>query len=165
MDTLLETSAMPDLEVQILGHERLTDAYPLVRSATRVSLPRWEEFGRQLAAVSGGVLAVIAPDGCIHGVASFRPRPNLRHRQSLDVEVFVAFELPGTKGVRTMLYEGLERLAAERRCESLTLTTAAKGYEIPLSGSRASLEKLGLKLETLNYTRELEPAGRDQARK
>ena len=156
---------MPDLEVQILERDRLADAYPLVRSATRVGLPRWEEFGLQLAAVGGGVLAVIAPDGCIHGVASFRPRPNLRHRQSLDVEVFVAFELPGTSGVRALLYEGLERLGAERQCESLTLTTAARGYEIPLSGSRVSLEKLGLKLETLNYTRELEPAEQAQTRK
>lgn len=156
---------MPDLEVQILDRDRLTDAYPLIRSATRVSLRRWEEFGRQLAAAGGGVLAVTAPDGCIHGVASFRPRPNLRHRQSLDVEVFVAFELPGTSRVRTRLYEGLERLGAERQCESLTLTTAARGYEIPLSGSRVSLEELGLKLETLNYTRELEPGAQAQTRK
>lgn len=156
---------MPDLEVQILGHERLADAYPLVRSATRVSLRRWEEFGRQLIAAGGGALAVVAPDGCIHGVASFRPRPNLRHHQSLDVELFVAFELSGTKGVRAMLFAELERLGAERQCDSLTLTTAAKGYEIPLSGSRVSLEKLGLKLETLSYSRELEPARRAQARK
>ena len=156
---------MPDLDVQILDRDRLTDAYPLVRSATRVSLRRWEEFGRQLAAVGGGVLAVTAADGCIHAVASFRPRPNLRHRQSLDVEVFVAFELPGTSGARALLYGALERLGAERQCESLTLTTAAKGYEIPLSGARVSLEKLGLKLETLNYTRELEPAAQDQTRK
>lgn len=156
---------MPDLEIQILGHERLADAYPLVRSGSRVSLQRWMEFGRQLNTANGGVLAVVGADNCVHGVASFRPRPNLRHRQSLDVELFVAFELPGTKEVRAMLYEGLERLAAERQCESLTLTTAAKGYEIPLSGSQAALENLGLKLETLNYTRELEPAGQGQARK
>lgn len=156
---------MPDLDVRLLEEECLADAYPLVRSATRVSLLRWVEFGRQLIAAGGGVLAVVAADQCIHGVASFRPRPNLRHRQSLDVELFVAFELPGATGIRTKLYEGLERLAAERGCESLTLTTAAKGYEIPLSGSRTSLEKLGLKLETLNYTRELEPAERGQARK
>lgn len=156
---------MQDLEVRILGDERLSDAYPLVRSATRVSLARWVEFGRHLTAAGGGVLAVVAADECIHGVASFRPRPNLRHRQSLDVELFVAFELPGTKGIRAILYDGLERLAAERQCDSLTLTTAAKGYEIPLACSRTSLEKLGLKLETLNYTRELEGAGQDQARK
>jgi hypothetical protein len=156
---------MPDLEIQILDHERLADAYPLVRSGSRVSLQRWMEFGRQLNTANGGVLAVVGADNCVHGVASFRPRPNLRHRQSLDVELFVAFELPGTKGVRAMLYEGLERLAAERQCESLTLTTAAKGYEIPLTGSQTALENLGLKLETLNYTRELEPAGQGQARK
>lgn len=154
-----------NLEVQVLEHERLADAYPLVRSATRVGLPRWVEFGRQTAAAGGGVLAVVSADNCIHGVASFRPRPNLRHRQSLDVELFVTFELTGTKGVRAMLYDGLERLAGERQCESLTLTTTAKGYEIPLSASQAALEKLGLKLETLNFTRELEPAVRDQARK
>jgi len=56
---------MQDLTVETLGSGRLAQVYPLIRSATRVSLERWEEFGRQLLASGGGVLAVIAPDECI----------------------------------------------------------------------------------------------------
>ena len=156
---------MPDLKVRNLAGRQLADAYPLVRSATRVSQQRWEDFGRELLAGGGGVLAVTAPDGCTHGVAAFRPRPNLLHRQSLDVELFVAFELRGDNRVRERLYDALERLGQGLGCETLTLTTAAKGYEVPLTGSRRSLEELGLKLETLNFTRALDSAETTQSRK
>lgn len=156
---------MPDLKLRNLAGRQLLEAYPLVRSATRVSQERWEEFGRELIAGGGGVLAVTAPDGCIHGVAAFRPRHNLRHRQSLDVEVFVAFELGSDHRVRERLYAALERLGENLGCETLTLTTAARGYEVPVTGSRRSLEELGLKLETLNFTRALDSAETAQSRK
>jgi hypothetical protein len=157
---------MPDLNVQTLSNSRLADAYPLIRSATRVTQQRWEEFGRELIAAGGGVVAVIAPDGCIHGVAAYRPRPNLRHRQSLDVEVFVAFELRGDNRVRQRLYSALERFGARLECETINLSTSAKDHDVTLSGSRRSLEKLGLKLETLNFVRALgSPEGEAQTRK
>jgi hypothetical protein len=141
---------MQDLTVQSLGEEQLADAYPLVRTATRVSQQRWEEFGRELIAHGGGVLAVTAPDGCVHGAAAFRPASNLRYEQSLDVEVIVAFELGGDDRVRGALYRELEKTAAACDCRAVNLTMAAKSAD-PESQVRTGLERLGLTLDTVRF--------------
>lgn len=149
---------MQDLKVRSLNVERLGEAYPLIRSATRVSQPRWEAFGRELIAGGGGLLAVISPDGCIHGVAAFRPGPNLRHEQSLDVEVIVAFELQGNNRVREQLCSRLDEIAATHSCQTINFTMAARSYGEPFSRARAALERLGMKLETMNFVRDLQQA-------
>lgn len=146
---------MQDLKVQCLDAAQLANAYPLVRSATHVSQQRWEEFGRELIAEGGGVLAVISPDGCVHGVAAFQPELNLRHEQSLDVQVLVAFALGGNDHVRDRLFSALEGMAAAHRCRSVNFTMAAGSHGEPSSPSRAALERLGLKLETVNFVREI----------
>ena len=145
---------MPDLTVQPIGMDRLADVYPLVRSATRVSLERWEEFGRELLSSGGGVIAVIAPDECIHGVAAYCAGRNLRHKQSLDVKVIVAFDLREDDRVRALLCCELERIAAASRCSVLNLTVAGKNAE-RFSRTRSGLERLGLKLDTASFVREL----------
>lgn len=147
---------MQGLKVQCLDAAQLADAYPLIRSATRVSQQRWEEFGRELVAGGGGVLAVFAPDGCVHGVAAFQPVPNLRHEHSLDVHVLVAFALGGNDHVREHLLSALEGIAATHRCRSVNFTMAAGSYGEPSSPPRAALERLGLKLETVNFVREID---------
>lgn len=145
---------MTELTVQSVGSDRLAQVYPLIRSATRVSLERWEEFGSDLLSCGGGVLAVAAPDECIHGVAAYRPARNLRHEQSLDVEVIVAFDLRGDDRVRAALCKELERVAAELNCSAVNFTVAAKSAE-PASRARSGLERLGLKLDTASFVREL----------
>ncbi len=145
---------MPDLSVESIGIDRLTQVYPLIRSATRVSLDRWEEFGRELLNEGGGILAVSAPDQCIHGVAAYRPNRNLRHEQSLDVEVIVTFELGSDDRIREALCRNLDRIAAERGCSTVNFTVAGKNAD-PASPARPGLERLGLKLETASFIREL----------
>lgn len=145
---------MQDLTVETLGFGQLAQVYPLIRSATRVSLERWEEFGRELLAGGGGVLAVLAPDECIHGAAAYRPSLNLRHEQSLDVEVIVAFDLRGDDRVRKVLCEELERIAARLGCGTLNFTVPARSAE-PSSRARSGLERLGLRLDTARFVREL----------
>lgn len=145
---------MPDLSVEPIGVDRLTFVYPLIRSATRVSLERWEEFGRELLNAGGGILAVSAPDKCIHGVAAYRPKRNLRYEQSLDVEVIVTFELSQDDRVREALCRNLERIAAEHGCSTVSFTVAGKNAE-PASHARSGLERLGLKLDTASFIREL----------
>ena len=150
---------MQDLSVQSLGVERLSEAYPLIRSATRVSQRRWEAFGRELISGGGGILAVISPDDCIHGVAAFRVGPNLRHEHSLNVEVIVAFELHGSDRVREQLCSKLEEVAAEHCCRTVHFTMEARSYGERLCPARAALERLGMTLETVNFVRDLrEPA-------
>lgn len=145
---------MPDLIVEKISADRLAQVYPLVRSATRVGLERWEEFGRELLLGGGGVLAVTAPDDCVHGIAAYRPGRNLRHEQSLDVEVIVAFELRGDDRVRQALCHELERIARRLKCSAVNFTLAAKTAE-PRSAVRSGLERLGLKLDTASFVREL----------
>lgn len=145
---------MPDLTVGAVGLDRLAEIYPLIRSATRVSLKRWQEFGRDLLAGDGGVLAVTAPDHCVHGVAAYRPVGTLRHQKSLDVEVIVAFELRGDDSVRDLLCRELEKIAVDLNCSAVNLTVSARTAE-PSSRAREGLERLGLKLDTACFVREL----------
>jgi hypothetical protein len=145
---------MPNLTVQAIGVDRLAQVYPLIRAATRVSLDRWQDFGRALLRDGGGVLAITADDECVHGVAAYRPGPNLRHEQSLDVEVIVAFELRGEDLVRKRLCRELETIAVERGCATLNFTVDAKNAE-PASSARSGFERLGLKLDTASFVREL----------
>ena len=145
---------MPDLTVEAVGLDRLAEIYPLIRSATRVSLERWQVFGRELLAGDGGVLAVTAPDNCVHGVAAYRPVGNLRHQKTLDVEVIVAFELRGDDRVREMLCRELERIAVDLNCSAVNLTVSARTAE-PSSRAREGLERLELKLDTACFVREL----------
>ena len=148
---------MPDLNVQPIDKDGLARVYPLIRSATRVSLERWEEFGRELLGIGGGVVAVLAPDRCVHGVAAYRPRMNLRHERILDVEVIVAFDLRGDDIVRDTLCRELGRIGGERGCTTLHFTVDARNAE-PESRARLGLERLGLKLETAAFVRELPAA-------
>ena len=143
-----------ELTVEPLSTERLAEAYPLVRTATRVSLERWEEFGRELLEGGGGVLAVTAADKCLHGVSAYRPSRNLRHEQSLDVKLIVAFDLRGDDRVREALCRELDRIAAKLRCSAINFTVAAKNAE-PESRARSGLERLGLRLDTATFVREL----------
>lgn len=152
-----------ELTVGPLGANRLAEAYPLVRTATRVSQQRWEEFGRELIEGGGGVLAVTAADKCVHGVAAYRPSRNLRHEQSLEVEVIVAFDLRGDDRVRHALCEELDRMAVDLHCSAVNFTVAAKSAE-PRSPARSGLERLGLKLDTATFVRELH-AEEGQSRK
>jgi hypothetical protein len=147
-------NGLMDLIVEPLTGDRLAEAYPLVRTATRVSQARWEEFGRELLENGGGILAVSAADTCLHGVAAYRPNRNLRHEQTLEVDVIVAFDLRGDDRVREALCLALEKIAADLGCSAVNYTVGAKSAA-PRSRARSGLERLGLKLHTASFVREL----------
>ena len=149
---------MRDLTVQQLSCDRLGEAYPLIRAATHVSLERWLEFGAELLKAKGGVIAVVAADHYVHGVAAFRPTSHLRHDKGLEVEAIVAFDLLGNDRVKDVLYAELERIGRERSCRTIYFTLEAKNAAAG-SKARARLERLGLKLETAGFVRELRHEG------
>lgn len=142
---------MPQLTVSRLDVNRLGEAYPLIRSAAHVSKERWEAFARDLFKDGGGILAVIAEDGRVHGVAAFRQAESLRHEAGLLVEVIATFELSRAARVRQALCTALEEAARERGCRSLIFTMAADGYADPVSRRRTSWEELGLQMETVSF--------------
>src|SRR5690606_41990714 len=63
---------MPDLRLSRLDESRLPLAYPLMRSAARVSQARWAAFARQLLAAGGGLLAAAPIDWRVDGDAVSR---------------------------------------------------------------------------------------------
>jgi hypothetical protein len=142
---------MPEFTVSRLGTERLGEAYPIIRSAARVSRGRWETFVHDLSTQGGDVLAVLAEDGSIHGVAAYRPTGSLRHASSLLVEVIAAFELSESGWVRKVLCAALEEAARSHGCQSLIFTMAATAYGEPNSRRRLSWEDLGLEMETVCF--------------
>jgi hypothetical protein len=144
---------MPDLRVESMQPDSLAEAYPLVRSATRVTLERWIEFGAELISNGGGVLAVKAPDDCIHGVAAYRPGRDLRHKEILDVDVFAAFDLRGDGSIRKALCDALDRIATDFGFNSVNFTVPGRNAD-PASAARAGLERMGLRLDTARFVRE-----------
>lgn len=145
---------MPDLRLSRLDESRLPLAYPLIRSAARVSQARWEAFARQLIAAGGGILVASADDGCVHGVAAFRRTGSLRFERALQVDILVAFELSRGAPVRRALCDGLEEIARETGCRGIVFTTPARNAD-PASAGRSGWEALGCRLETVGFVREL----------
>jgi hypothetical protein len=146
---------MPQFTLSRLGVDRLGEAYPLIRSAARVSRERWEAFAGDLCEQGGGVLAVIAEDGRVHGVAAYRRTGSLRHESGLLIEVIATFELSGSGRARKALCAGLEETARSQGCRSLIFTMAASGYGDPSSRRRMSWEDLGLQMETVSFVQQI----------
>ena len=138
-----------------LGADRLDEAYPLIRSAAQISRERWKAYAQGLGEQGGGVLAVLAEDGRIYGVAAYRPTRTLRHDSGLLVEVTAAFELSGSARVRKTLCAALEETARRQGCGSLIFSMAAAGYGDPASRRRISWEELGLEMETVSFVQPL----------
>ncbi|MCL6740690.1 hypothetical protein LZ518_06030 [Sphingomonas sp. RB56-2] len=153
---------MPRLLVSNLELERVSEAYPLIRRTARVGPERWEAFCRQLAKQGGGVLAVLAEDRRVHGVAAYLPVASLRHGSALRVEAIAAFELSHVSLVRNVLSGALNELAREKGCEVLMVSLDAKGMSSPRSRRRLGWESLGLTAETIEFVRHLDGEVEDQ---
>jgi hypothetical protein len=149
---------MPRLLVSNLEIERMAEAYPLIRRLARVGPERWEAFGRQLAAQGGGVLAVRAEDGRVHGVAAYLQVASLKHGNALRVEAIAAFEFGHISLVRSALSAALDELARKKGCEVVMISLDAKGLISPRSRRRRSWESLGLTAETIEFVRHLDEA-------
>lgn len=147
---------MPRLLVSNLELGRVSEAYPLIRRMARVGPEQWEAFCRQLAEQGGGVLAVLAEDHRVHGVAAYLPVASLRHGSALRVEAIAAFELSHVSPVRTALSAALDELARQKGCEALMVSLDAKGLSSPRSRRRRGWESLGLAAETIEFVRHLE---------
>ena len=146
---------MPRLLVSNLEIERVSEAYPLIRRQAHVGPEQWEAFCRQLVEQGGGVLAVLAEDQRVHGVATYLPVASLRHGSALRVDVIAAFELSHIARVRDVLSAALDELARKKGCEALMVSLDAKGLSSPRSRRRRSWESLGLAAETIEFVRHL----------
>ena len=147
---------MPRLLVSNLELGRVSEAYPLIRRQAQVGPEQWEAFCRQLVEQGGGVLAVIAEDERVHGVAAYLPVTSLRHGSALRVEAIAAFELSHISRVRDVLSVALDELARQKGCDVLMVSLDAKGLSSPRSRRRRGWESLGLTAETIEFVRHLD---------
>ena len=153
---------MPRLFVSNLELGRVSEAYPLIRRQAQVGPEQWEAFCRQLVEQGGGVLAVLAEDQRVHGVAAYLPVTSLRHGSALRVEAIAAFELSHISRVRDVLSAALDELARKKGCEVLMVSLDAKGMSSPRSHRRRGWESLGLTAETIEFVRYLDSEVADQ---
>ncbi len=116
---------MPDFTLFQLDVDCLSEAYPLVRSASRLSHECWEAYARDLLRQGGGVVAVRAEDAQVHGVAAFREVGSPGRCRSLLVELVATFEMSRAAWARKALLAGIEQMARSRGCRNLVFTLPA----------------------------------------
>ena len=114
---------MPNLRIRQLDREDVARAWALVRSKSRItSLSGWNRFAHDLFERSGGIIAVSAEDGCLHGVATYEPIRKRGSGRVLQVEIMVAFELSRRAPVRHALCDALLGFARLFGCDFVRLT-------------------------------------------
>lgn len=153
--TCCEAEFMPELNIVRLDQERLAEAYPLIRAASGATLRQWQAFATALLASGGGVLAAVPAEGCLIGLATFRPVPSLAHVRSLAVDIFLTFEIGGRGAARKRLHRGLRGVARDLGCSAIEVRVRAGGSRRSSDRQQAALELLGLSVEALQLSEQL----------
>lgn len=112
-----------------LSASDLADAWPIVRmSLAHADGAWWLCEAGDLLQRGGGVLAAHAPDGSIHGIATYEPVVKPRAGKVLAVDRLIAFELSRSAPCRRALCDAIELLAPALGCNGVALAVPAKGY-------------------------------------
>src|SRR6476469_2081587 len=120
---------MPAFTIEHLDEHKLLDAWPLLRSAGVEPLPDWwENEALVLMRRGGGVLAARAPDGSVHGVATYECVHRPRAGSVLAVDRLLTFELNRKEPVKAALCEAIHRMAFAFCCSAVALPLRAKGF-------------------------------------
>lgn len=120
---------MPAFTIEHLDEQKLLDAWPILRSAGTDPLPDWwENEARALMSRGGGVLAARAPDGAVHGGATYECVHRPRAGSVLAVDRLVTFELNRKEPVKEALGGALHMIASAFCCSAIALPLPAKGY-------------------------------------
>ena len=118
---------MPAFTIEHLDEEKLLDAWPLLRSRGSDPLPDWwTNEALELMGRGGGVLAARAPDGSVHGVATYECVHRPRRGPVLAVNRLVTFELNRKEPVKEALAGALHMIASTFRCSAIELPLPAK---------------------------------------
>ena len=156
---------MPDLRIFPLDDHGIDLVFPLVRSAADITPQRWRCFARELLSGEGGLLAVEAGTGCLHGLAVYRRRGTLRHGQALQVELLVAYELSRQAPVRKALCAALEALARNSGCRSIVYTRRAGSRDDADRLSKGEWRSFGARIATVDFVRSLKVENGSAARR
>lgn len=120
---------MPPFTIGQLEEDNLLDAWPVLRLASTDAVPDWWEHGaRALIDRGGGVLAARAPNGSVHGIATYECVQRQRAGSMLAVDRLVTFELNRKQPIKEALCEALYAIAAAYCCSSIAMPMPAKGH-------------------------------------
>lgn len=118
---------MQRFAIEHLSEEQLLEAWPVVRvSNAHANCDWWASEAAALIERGGGILAARAPDGSIHGVATYAVARKAPLGRILAVDTLISFELSRRAPARHALYEALELLASAFDCRSIVLPLPAK---------------------------------------
>lgn len=120
---------MAQFAIEHLNEDRLAQAWPVVcMSHSHANADWWISEGTALIGRGGGILAARAPDGIIHGVATYEvARKNVLGRV-LAVGTLVTFELSRRAPARHALCDALDLLGHAFVCRSVVLPLPSKGH-------------------------------------
>ena len=123
---------MPQFQLSHLSPDKMDMAFGLVRIAIPgTRLPDWQRYANSLLVSGGAILALTAPDGSIHAIASYMPEPSLRYGRVLRVDTFIAFELSRRAPARKALCDALQAMAEGLDCSTVLYAQDSRGLMTP----------------------------------
>ncbi len=120
---------MAQFTIEHLSEDRLLDGWPVVRMAhSHANDEWWLSEAAALIGRGGGILAARAPDGTIHGVATYEVAKKALLGRVLAVDTLMTFELSRRAPARHALCDALELLGHAFDCRSIVLPLPSKGH-------------------------------------
>lgn len=107
----------------------MLDAWPVLHCTGSVLVAEWwEDEAHQLMNRGGGILAARAPDGSIHGVATYECVHRPRTGCVLAVGRLVTFELSRKQPAREALCDALHVIAGAFCCSAVAMPLPARAH-------------------------------------
>ena len=97
-------------------------------SHSHASAEWWLTEAAALIERGGGILAARAPDGSVHGVATYEVARKGLLGRVLAVDTLITFELSRRAPARHALHEALELLANAFDCRSVVVPLPSRGH-------------------------------------
>ena len=120
---------MAQFVIEQLSEGELLEAWPVVQQCnSHANAAWWISEAIALMERGGGVLAARAPDGSIHGVATYEVTKKALLGRVLAVDTLITFELSRRAPARHALYDALELLASAFECRSIVLPLPSNGH-------------------------------------
>ena len=110
------------IHLSVLPLKRAEEAYALVRLGTGWSEHDWFEWMRPSEGERRGVLSATALGGVLLGLAAYVVKG-----RTLDVPLFVAFELGGRGETRDALRNGLDQVGERLGCDRVCFSDESRG--------------------------------------
>ena len=119
---------MARFAIEHLGEDQLVEAWPVVRmSHSLANVDWWASEAAALAGRGGGILAARAPDGSIHGIATYEVVSKAPLGRVLAVDTLITFELRRRAPARHALCDALKLLGHAFDCRRIILPIPSNG--------------------------------------